>query len=190
MQYRHELAVSTGSLAQGTSILSSAEEAHSLARALAQLARVQEQIEQVQHRQAEADYYHLFELLKDYVGLVGAVKAALGERSKAFQNWQHAQSMLARKKEAKARLEMGGRSDKVPAASEEVAEWESKLEEGQNNFRKISEVVKVEIELFERYRVQDFKVAIVQYLEALMNCQMQMVKHWEEFLPEVKSILF
>ena len=190
VQCRHELAVATGSFAQGAALLSNAEEAHSLARALAHLARVEEKIELVHHRQAEADYYHLFELIKDYVALVGAVKDALNERAKAFGVWQHAQMTLSKKKEAKARLEMGGKMDKIPTAGEEVIEWEGRLQEGQDNFKRISEVVKTEIDLFERYRVKDFKVAIVQYLEALMNCQMQMVKHWEEFLPEVKSILF
>ena len=31
-----------------------------------------------------------------------------------FQAWQHAQSMVLRKKEQKARHEMGGKTDKIP----------------------------------------------------------------------------
>ena len=190
VQRRNELAVSTGAFSQATAALSATEEAHTLSRALAHLARAEEKAEQVHHRQAEADFYHFFELTKDYVSLIGAVKGALNERSKAFQNWQHAQSMVIRKKEQKARLEMGGRVDKIPSASEEVLEWENRLEETQAHFNQISRVIKHEIELFEKYRLKDFKVSIVQYMEALMTCQLQLVKHWEEFLPEVKNILF
>ena len=190
VQRRHELAVSTGAFAQTTAALSATEEAHTLSRALAHLARVEEKAEQVHHRQAEADFYHFFELIKDYVALIGAVKNALNERNKSFQNWQHAQSMVLRKKEQKARLEMGGRAEKLPSANEEVIEWENRLEETQAHFNQISRVIKIEIDLFERYRVRDFKAAIVQYMEALMTCQLQLVRHWEEFLPEVKSILF
>ena len=98
--------------------------------------------------------------------------------------------MVIKKKEQRARLEMGGKSDKIPAANEEVLEWETRLEDSQENFNQISQTIKGEIDFFERYRVKDFKYAILQYLEALMNCQLQMVKHWEEFLPEVKNILF
>ena len=98
--------------------------------------------------------------------------------------------MVIRKKEQRARLEMGGRVDKLPAANEEAIEWEHRLEETQAHFNSISLIIKTEIDLFERYRVRDFKAAIVQYMEALMNCQLQLVKHWEEFLPEVKNILF
>ena len=74
-----------------------------LIRALAHLSRVEEKVEEVHHRQAEADHAHLLELLRDYVALVGAVKDVLAERSKAFQNWQHAQTMVIKKKEQKAR---------------------------------------------------------------------------------------
>ena len=54
-------------------------------QALAKLAKVEEKVEQVHHKQAEADFYHFFELTKDYVALIGAVKDALNERAKAFQ---------------------------------------------------------------------------------------------------------
>lgn len=190
VQCRQDLASATGYFAHSTAMLANCEEAHSLSRALAQLAKVEESIELVHQDQAKADYFYLFELLKDYVGLVGAVKDVLSERSKSFQNWQNAQSMVIKKKEQRSRLEMGGRTDKIPIANEEVIEWELRLEENQVHFNKISEVIKVEIALFERYRVKDFKVAIIQYLEALMKCQLQMVKHWEDFLPEVKNILY
>lgn len=147
-------------------------------------------MEQVHRHQAEADYFFFYDLVKDYLALVGAVKDVLAERSKAFQNWQNAQTMVIKKKEQKARLEMSGRLDKIPTANEELVEWECRLEEHQDNFNKMSVVIKAEIDLFQRYRVKDFKAAMIQYLETLMCCQVQMVKHWEEFLPDVRNVLF
>ena len=85
---------------------------------------------------------------------------------------------------------MGNKTDKIPAASEEVQEWETKLEESRANFLKVSEVVKAEIDFFERYRVKDFKTSIIQYMEELMDCQLKMVQYWEEFIPEVKNTLY
>ena len=35
---------------------------------------VQEKIEQIHMEQANADFYYLSEMIKDYIGLVGAVK--------------------------------------------------------------------------------------------------------------------
>ena len=47
---------------------------------------------------------------------------------------------------------------------------------------------KVEMELFQHYRVADFKQIIVVYLEELTQTQLAMVSHWEGFLPEIKRI--
>ena len=44
------------------------------------------------------------------------------ERVKTFQTWQHAQVMLGKKRENKAKAEMTGRLDKVSQAQEEVQE--------------------------------------------------------------------
>lgn len=44
------------------------------------------------------------------------------ERVKTFQTWQHAQQMLAKKREAVDRWETAGRTDKVAPAKDEVLE--------------------------------------------------------------------
>ena len=103
-------------------------------------------------------------------------------------------------------LQMGG-------AIEEVTDWERRVEDSQDSFHKISEVIKVkhyimmlfnilfslfwlsfkfvclrqvEMELFQHYRVADFKAIIVVYLEELSRTQQEMAGHWEAFLPEVQ----
>ena len=82
---RRELAIATGQFAVATSQLSITEDSNNLSKALSSLAKVEEKVEKVQHKQADADYVHLFELIKDYVALMSAVKDALTERQKAFQ---------------------------------------------------------------------------------------------------------
>ena len=87
----------------------------------------------------------------------------LGERVKAFLAWQNAVNTLHKKREQRSRLELGGRLDKVRCGDElsmvwfmlwksiykmgstieEVTEWEQKVEDYQDNFQKISEVIKV-----------------------------------------------
>ena len=82
---RRELALATGQFAVATAQLSVTEDSNNLSKALSSLAKVEEKVEKVQHKQADADYVHLFELIKDYVALMSAVKDALAERQKAFQ---------------------------------------------------------------------------------------------------------
>ena len=61
-------------MARAISVLSGFEGDSALSGALANLAGVQEKVEQIHHEQAAADFYHLSELVKDYIGLVGAVQ--------------------------------------------------------------------------------------------------------------------
>ena len=45
-----------------------------------------------------------------------------------FQNWQHAQMQLTKKRENKAKLELGGRNDKLDYAQNEVEDVRIEIE--------------------------------------------------------------
>ncbi|KAJ7388947.1 sorting nexin-2 [Desmophyllum pertusum] len=84
-----------------------AEEHATLSRALSQLAEVEEKIEQLHIQQADSDFYVVAELLKDYIGLIQSVKASFQERVRSYSNWQHAQQMLTKKREASGQVRTG-----------------------------------------------------------------------------------
>ncbi|GIY04492.1 sorting nexin-1 [Caerostris darwini] len=186
--HRKELAANTGAFAKSAAMLGNCEEHTALSRALSQLAEVEEKIEQLQSQQAGQDFFLLAELLKDYIALIGAVKDVFHQRVKVYQTWQHAQQVLTKKREQKAKLELVGKTDKIPQAKEEVIEWEAKSERGQEEFENISKMIRKEVERFEKSRVHDFKVSIIKYMESLLETQEQLIKHWESFLPEAKAI--
>lgn len=52
-------------------------------------------------------------------------------------------------------------------------QWESKVERGQENFDKISKMIKMEVERFEKCRILDFKMMFIKYLENHLNHQAQ-----------------
>ncbi|GLV43424.1 Sorting nexin 1 [Carabus blaptoides fortunei] len=182
---RRELGNLTAGVSKSAAMLSSCEDHNSLSRVLSQLADTEEKVENLHIDQANTDFYVLSEMLKDYIGLLGAVKDAFHERTKVFQHWQHSQQMLTKRRESKAKLELNGRTEKLDQASVEVIE----VERGQENFEKISKMIKLEMERFEECRIQDFKETFVKYLENHMEHQAQLVKIWETFLPEAKSIV-
>ena len=49
--------------------------------------------------------------------------------------------------------------------------------------------LQVEMELFQHYRVSDFKDIIVLYLEDVTRTQQDMVTHWEAYLEETKRVV-
>ncbi|GAB1606160.1 sorting nexin-2-like isoform X1 [Argonauta hians] len=188
VQQRRDLCLSTGQFAKSAAMLGNAEEHTALSRALSQLAETEEKVEVLHKDQADQDYYVISELLKDYINLLQSVKDVFHERVKCYKNWKDAEVMLARKRENKARLEMAHKTDKLSQAQQEITEWEQKLEKCQEDFEKISEIIRKEVKLFEVCRVADFKAAVVNYLEHLMETQQKLIKYWEAFLPEAKAI--
>ncbi|XP_023321177.1 sorting nexin-2 [Eurytemora carolleeae] len=180
---RRELAVSTGNLSVSLLNLASSEESIQLTRSIEGLARVQEGVEQTLEEQADADCANLLELVRDYLALVCTVKDVLGERVKAFYAWQTAVNNLHKKRELRTRMELGGRIERLGPLLEDVTECEARVEESQDNFNKISQVIKVEIDLFQHYRVFDLKALVLRYLEELTRTQLAILNHWEQSLP-------
>ncbi len=160
--------------------------------------------------QANSDLYILSETLKDYIGLFGAIKDVFHERvkvpfdfdslstkieliffvqkKKVFQNWEHAQLQLTKRRENKTRMELAGRNEKLDQCDKEVEEWEAKVQRCQKDFDEISAEIKKEIERFEIDRVRDFKSTIIKYLEDQMAHQTQLIKYWDAFVPSAKEI--
>ena len=73
---RRELALATGQFSQATALLASTEESHHLSRSLEGLARVEERVEGTLQEQADTDFAHILELVRDYLSLVAAVKVS------------------------------------------------------------------------------------------------------------------
>ncbi|CAD7079738.1 unnamed protein product [Hermetia illucens] len=188
VSHRKDLAALTGGVAKSAAMLSTCEEHTGLSRALSQLADVEEKIEILRFEQANSDLYILSETLKDYIGLFGAIKDVFHERVKVFQNWQHAQLQLTKRRENKAKIELSGRNEKLDQAQKEVEEWEAKVQRCQKEFDDISSEIKREMERFEINRAKDFKATIIKYLEDQMAHQQQLIKYWEGFVPSAKEI--
>lgn len=185
---RKELTTSTGAFAKSAAMLGNCEEHNSLSCALSHLAETHEKIEQLHNDQANNDFFLLSEPLRDYISLIGVIKEVFHQRVKVYQSWQNAQQMLTKKREAKVRFEIAGKSDKIPQAQEEISEWESKVTRGQEEFDLISRNMKKEVEKFELDRINDFKTSYVKYIESLLSDQQQLILYWEAFLPEAQAI--
>jgi sorting nexin-1/2 len=186
--HRKELAANTGVFAKSAAMLANAEEHTALSRALSQLAEVEEKLDSLHLDQADADFFVFSELIKDYINLITSIKEVFHERVKIFKTWKECEMMLTKKREQRAKLELARKMDKIPQVSQEITEFELRVEKGQEEFERISKNIHVELERFEKQRVKDFKVTIINYLESLMNSQQQVIKYWETFVPEAKAI--
>ncbi|XP_053614432.1 sorting nexin-2 isoform X2 [Plodia interpunctella] len=185
---RRELAARAHEAGRALSALAAADAHAPLCRALAHTADLHEKIEQLRLEQSNTDFYVLTEHIKDYLGLIGAIKDVFHERVKVFQNWQHAQMQLTKRRENKAKAELANRPEKIEQASNEIIEWEAKVERGQQEFDQISSVIKKELERWEEARLTELRLTLLRYLELHMQHQAQALRYWDAFLPEARAI--
>ncbi|XP_072166940.1 uncharacterized protein [Diadema setosum] len=185
---RKELANTTSSFAKSAAMLGNSEEHTALSRAISQLAETEEKIEALHSNQAATDFYVLSELLKDYIGLLAAVREAFREREKSYLTWQNAQTTLSKKRDLEAKLKVSGKPEKLQQVQEEIKDWTNKEVKGQEDFETVSKTLRREIKRFESNRVRDFRTVVIKYLESLMNHQQQLIQYWEAFLPEATAI--
>lgn len=52
-------------------------------------------------------------------------------------------------------------------------QWEAKVSRCEEEFQKVSKVIKIEYEQFEKTRIKDFKSIVTSYLESLAQHQLQ-----------------
>ena len=71
-------------MSKSLAVLSGSEENSGLSAAIAQLSSVQEKIASIHQEQANVEFFELSELMKDYLGLVGAVKNVFNVSSFEF----------------------------------------------------------------------------------------------------------
>jgi len=86
------------------------------------------------------------------------------------------------------KAELAGKQDRVNTLRQEIAENERQVDMAQENFEKISRIIKKEFEAFDVQKCQDFKSTILQYLQQMLKSQESLVTHWERFLPEIKAM--
>ena len=58
----------------------------------------------------------------------------------------------------------------------------------QENFERISRLIKKEVEMFEAQRTQDFKKGILSYMESMLKAQERIANEWERYLPEIQQM--
>ena len=78
--------------------------------------------------------------------------------------------------------------ERIGVLRQEIAELERQQDMAQENFDRISRLIKKEVELFDFKKADDFKKTIVKYLESMLSAQEQISEEWERYLPDIKAV--
>jgi sorting nexin-1/2 len=170
---RKTLAEAAGEFATSLNSLATVELSAALSGPLAGLAEVQYRIRELYDRQAQQDVLTLGSTIDEYIRLIGSVKQAFSQRQKAYHSWHGAESELQKRKSTHEKLLRQGKSqqDKLNEVGAGVSDAEKRAHQARLLFEDMGRLMRVELEKFEREKVEDFKSGVETFLEGAVEAQ-------------------
>ncbi|KDQ19604.1 hypothetical protein BOTBODRAFT_51951 [Botryobasidium botryosum FD-172 SS1] len=180
---RGEMAQATAEFAESVASLAAAGLSNQLSQSLNMLAEVEKQSKDVQTAQATDDVVTILATAEEYTRLIQSVRLSFASRIRAHATWQQVDTEARRTKQSQEKFRRQGRipSERLAASLADVADAERKATESRQDFENISKLIKAEMVRFERERVEDFKKALEEFLDGMINKQKQLIKAWEDY---------
>lgn len=186
---RKGLAEAAGDLSASLHALSTVELSTLLSDPLASLSELQLRIKELYERQAMQDILTLGNTIDEYIRLIGSIKLALNSREKAYHAWHSAESEHQKRRATQDKLLRQGKTqqDRLNQMNADVSDAERKVHQARLQFEDMGRLMKVELERFEREKVEDFKSGVETFLESAVEAQKELIELWETFLMQIDA---
>lgn len=186
---RKGLSEAAGDFSASLHALSTVELSAALSGPLEGLSDLQLRIKELYDRQAQQDVLTLGITIDEYIRLIGSIKQAFSSRQKAYHTWHSAESELHKRKSTQDKLLRQGKTqqDRLNQMNADVADAERKVHQARLLFEDMGRLMRVELERFEREKVEDFKSAVETFLESAVEGQKELIELWETFLMQLDA---
>jgi sorting nexin-1/2 len=202
---RKGLSEAAGDFSASLHALSTVELSATLSGPLGGLSDLQLRIKELYDRQAQQDVLTLGITIDEYIRLIGSIKQAFSSRQKAYHSWHSAESEMQKRKATQDKLLRQGKTqqDRLNQMNADVADAERKVHQARLLFEDMGRLMRVELERFEREKVEDFKSAVETFLESAVEGQKevsftesppgmlliisQLIELWETFLMQLDA---
>ena len=170
---RKMLAEAAGDFSASLHALATVELAPSLSGPLEGLSDLQQRVRELYERQAQTDVLTLGITIDEYIRLIGSIKTAFQQRQKSYHAWHAAESELAKRKATHDKLSRTGKSlgDKLNQLQADVGEGERRYHQARLLYEDMGQLMRAELERFEREKVEDFKSGVETFLEGSVEAQ-------------------
>lgn len=170
---RKALADAAGDLSVSLNTLADVELSVDLTGPLASLSDLQLRIRDLFDRQAQQDVLTLGIVIDEYIRLIGSIKKAFEMRQRSWHNWHTAEGDLQKRRSALDKLMRQGRSqqDKMSQLQADVGDAERRAHQARLQFDDIGRGMRVELERFEKEKVEDFRMGLETFLESAVEAQ-------------------
>ncbi|CAI2184719.1 16472_t:CDS:10, partial [Funneliformis geosporum] len=151
----------------------------SLANNLTILGTIQQKIRELHEKQAHQDVITLENTIEEYIRIIGSIKVAFNSRAKVHQTWQNSISDLQKKKSYYERSKAQGRfsQERLSNMLTQIVDTEYKVDEYRHEFEDVSNLIKAELDRFDKEKVEDFKNSVEALLESMVQTQMEQIEN-------------
>ena len=170
---RKILAEAAGDFSASLHSLATVELAPSLSGPLEGLSDIQLRIRELYERQAQTDVLTLGITLDEYIRLIASIKTAFQQRQKSYHAWHSAESELAKRKATQDKVLRSGKTqqDRLNQLQADVGEGERRYHQARLLYEDMGQLMRGELERFEREKVEDFKAGLETFLEGQVEAQ-------------------
>lgn len=184
IKQRKDLAEAANDFSSSLHALSTVELSKTLSSPLDQLSELQIRIKELHERQAQQDVLTLGITVDEYIRIIGSIKLAFQQRQRAYTSCHAAESELIKRRAILDKLQRQGKTqqDRLTQVSAEVSESERKLHQARVLFDDMGRLMRLELDRFEREKVDDFKSAVETFLESAVEAQKELIELWESYL--------
>jgi len=171
------LAMTDFSLASSLLASSEADQDQWISNSFNRLSEITTQITVLDEKLVDDQTTSFEDNIRDYIRILGAVKEMLNVRTEKLTLYQNVTKQLETKKE---------KFEKVKATSskmeKEIEEAEKRMEETKEDFIKISNICKSELQRFESTKLQDIKNLLIKLTQIHINHDLLIIDQWKGFL--------
>ena len=170
---RKALAEAAGDFSASLHALSMVELSPSLSNPLEGLSDLQLRIRELYERQAQQDVLTLGITVDEYIRLISSIKTAFSQRQKSFHAWQAADTELTKRKHTQEKMLRQGKTqqDRLNQLQADVGDGERRCHQARLLFEDMGRLMRVELERFEKEKVEDFKSGVETFLEGAVEAQ-------------------
>ncbi|KAL1922373.1 uncharacterized protein VTP21DRAFT_9912 [Calcarisporiella thermophila] len=186
IKQRKDLGSATQDFGNSLVTLADVELNRPLASKLVNLGNLHKKLKGLHERQALQDVLTLANTIDEYIRIIGSIKLAQQARVKAYNTWQSADYELHRRQAAYEKVRSGQKTrvDKLAQLQTEITAAQHRVEVTEREFDRVTQLVREEITRFEKEKVEDFRVGVHLFLEAMVAHQREIIGLWEDYLEE------
>jgi len=143
-----------------------------------------EQVRVLKQEAVSSQEIRFEEVAHEYSRVINSAKQAMEARLTALAEFQHAEKLANAKKERKEKI---AGTPKAAAADTEYEEARQKQESAKEEFEMITEILRKELDRFEKTKGKEMAKALKDYAKENMDTTAQVLDQWKKLLNQLQS---